>query len=474
MIPVVLSGGVGSRLWPLSRGMYPKQLLPLVKSGVSMLQQTVLRVRDNDGTQAPIIVCNEEHRFMVGEQLHQSGVGDAKIILEPEGRNTAPAIALAAFAAAQLDPEEVLLVMPADHVVIDEAAFNRAVDNAVLLAKKGCLVTFGIVPTSAQTGYGYIKAGASVEYDAYQVASFREKPDLATANEYIDAGGYYWNGGIFVFTASAYLDELKMLAPLVYSAAEAAMSGERIDLDFIRIDEAAFSKSPDISIDYAVMEHTDKAVVIPLDVGWSDVGSWSALWDVSDKDENGNALVGDVLTHDTRNTHIYSENKLVSAVGVEDMVIVETADAVMVASKSESQNVKEIVKQLKAANRSQVSHHRKVYRPWGWYDSIDSGERFQVKRIQVKPGARLSVQMHYHRAEHWVVVSGTAEVLNGDETILLRENESTYIPIGCTHALRNPSESLPLEIIEVQSGSYLGEDDIVRIEDEYGRAGTNN
>ncbi|GAA6138998.1 mannose-1-phosphate guanylyltransferase/mannose-6-phosphate isomerase [Arenicella sp. 4NH20-0111] len=472
MIPVVLSGGVGSRLWPLSRGMYPKQLLPLVDDGVSMLQQTVLRAQGIDSVKAPIIVCNEEHRFMVGEQLNQVGVDQARIILEPEGRNTAPAIALAAFAAAIDDPDEVLLVMPADHVVLDGAAFKQAVEKAMLIAAKGDLVTFGIVPSSPETGYGYIRSGESSQDGAFTVADFKEKPDQATAQRYLDEGGYYWNGGIFVFTASAYLTELKKFAPDVYEAAESAMVGQRDDLDFIRINEDAFSESPNISVDYAVMEKTSKAKVIPLNAGWSDVGSWAALWEVSEKDSNGNALIGDVLTHDTTNTHIYSESKLVSAVGVDDLVIVETADAVMVANKGDSQNVKEIVKKLKSENRSQVSHHRKVYRPWGWYDSVDSGDRFQVKRIQVKPGARLSVQMHYHRAEHWVVVKGTAEVLNGNETILLRENESTFIPIGTTHALRNPSESQPLEIIEVQSGSYLGEDDIVRIEDNYGRAGS--
>ncbi len=472
MIPVVLSGGVGSRLWPLSRGMYPKQLLPLVDDGVSMLQQTVLRAQGIDSVKAPIIVCNEEHRFMVGEQLNQVGVDQARIILEPEGRNTAPAIALAAFAAAIDDPDEVLLVMPADHVVLDGAAFKQAVEKAMLIAAKGDLVTFGIVPSSPETGYGYIRSGESSQDGAFTVADFKEKPDQATAQRYLDEGGYYWNGGIFVFTASAYLTELKKFAPDVYEAAEAAMVGQRDDLDFIRINEDAFSESPNISVDYAVMEKTSKAKVIPLNAGWSDVGSWAALWEVSEKDSNGNALIGDVLTHDTTNTHIYSESKLVSAVGVDNLVIVETADAVMVANKGDSQNVKEIVKKLKSENRSQVSHHRKVYRPWGWYDSVDSGDRFQVKRIQVKPGARLSVQMHYHRAEHWVVVKGTAEVLNGNETILLRENESTFIPIGTTHALRNPSESQPLEIIEVQSGSYLGEDDIVRIEDNYGRAGS--
>lgn len=482
MIPVVLSGGVGSRLWPLSRSKYPKQLLSLAGNGPdaadnhSMLQQTLLRVQGVDHAESPIVVCNEEHRFMVGEQLQEMQCSDATIILEPEGRNTAPAIALAAL---QAEPESILLVMPADHVIQNIGAFQSAISHALPIAERGEFVTFGIVPDSPETGYGYIKAadnddenaeqGATYQGAIYKVEEFKEKPDAATAADYVASGNYFWNGGIFVFRASVYLAELKKYAPEVFDACSSAMHGKQSDLDFVRIDEAAFAKSPDISIDYAVMENTELANVVPLDVGWNDVGSWSALWEVSHKDGNGNALAGDVLLHDTKNSHIISESKLVSAVGVENMVIVETADAVLVADKSQTQNVKEIVNQLKAQNRSQIIHHRKVYRPWGWYDSIDSGERFQVKRIQVKPGSRLSVQMHYHRAEHWVVVKGTAEVTNGDTVILLRENESTFIPIGTTHSLRNPSESQSLEIIEVQSGSYLGEDDIVRFEDDYGR-----
>lgn len=491
MIPVILSGGVGSRLWPLSRGKHPKQLLPLVNSaeiegnskrsedgGLSMLQETLLRVDGLTDIEAPILVCNEEHRFMVGEQLQALRVGNGTILLEPEGRNTAPAIALAALQALESNVDAILLVMPADHVIRDVAAFHAAAIQACSVAEQNALVTFGIVPDSPETGYGYIKAGASRavasetsnKLKSYAVEEFKEKPDAKTAEQYIASGSYYWNGGIFVFKAAKYLEELKAHAPAVYDACCAAMESKQSDLDFIRINEKAFAQSPDISIDYAVMENTREATVIPLDAGWNDVGSWSALWDVSEKDSNGNAITGDVLIHDTKNSHIVSESKLVSAVGVEDMVIVETADAVMVAHKSQAQNVKQIVTQLKAQNRSQVSHHRKVYRPWGWYDSVDAGDRFQVKRIQVKPGARLSVQMHYHRAEHWVVVKGTAEVTNGDKVYLLRENESTFIPIGTTHSLRNPSESQVLEIIEVQSGSYLGEDDIVRFDDNYGRA----
>jgi len=471
--PVILSGGVGSRLWPLSRGMYPKQLLCLVDDNLSMLQQTVRRVDGLADLQAPIVVCNEEHRFMVGEQLQQIDVAKPIIMLEPEGRNTAPAIALAACHIAQNNPKELMLVMPADHVIANQEEFQQRVGDALSLAENGELVTFGIVAQGPETGYGYIKAGVPNAEFGFKVAEFKEKPDLSTAQAYVDSGDYYWNGGIFVFSAEAYLSQLKQFAPDVFSAAQRAIEGAKKDLDFVRVAADAFAKSPSISIDYAVMEKTEQASVVPLDADWNDVGSWSALWDVSTKDENGNAITGDVVVSDTENSHIYSETKLVSAVGVKDMVIVETDDAVMVAHRDKAQNVKDIVKQLETLERPQLKHHRKVYRPWGWYDSIDVGERFQVKRIQVKPGAKLSVQMHHHRAEHWVVVSGTAEVLNGEETSLLTENQSTYIPIGATHALRNPSDSQVLEIIEVQSGSYLGEDDIVRFEDNYGRAGTN-
>ena len=471
VIPVILSGGVGSRLWPLSRGMYPKQLLPLAHAQWSMLQQTVQRIGSLENVEPGIVVCNEEHRFMVGEQLQQLSYAGAAILLEPRGRNTAPAIALAAMHALADHADPVLLVMPADHVIADQAAFEAAVKVAVELAEKGHLVTFGVVPKKPETGYGYIKGGATVGA-GYRVAEFKEKPSLEIAEQYVASGDYYWNGGIFAFRALAYLTELQLFSPDIYTAARQAIDKAELDLDFVRVDAASFAQSPSISIDYAVMEQTDKAVVVPLSAGWDDVGSWSALWDVSAKDANGNAVHGDVLLHDTRNCHIHTGNRLVSAVGVEDLIIVATDDAVMVTRRDQAQHVKKIVELLKAEGRSQVSHHRKVYRPWGWYDSIDSGERFQVKRIQVNPGARLSVQMHHHRAEHWVVVKGVAEVLNGEDTRLLQENESTYIPIGVTHALRNPSETEVLEIIEVQSGSYLGEDDIVRFEDRYGRAVT--
>jgi len=469
MIPVILSGGVGSRLWPLSRGMYPKQFLCLADPDLSMLQQTVGRSVGIDDIGPSVIVCNQEHRFIVGEQLQQIGITDAKILLEPKGRNTAPAIALAAFSVAEKDRDEVMLVMPADHVIADLGEFHRAIDLAFHLAEQGSLVTFGIVPQGPETGYGYIKAGSPVDGGGFSVAEFKEKPDQRTAQEYIDSGNYYWNGGIFVFTASAYLEELKRFEPEVYKAAESAMSKAQPDLDFIRIDEAAFIASPSISIDYGVMERTSKAVVVSLNAGWNDVGSWSALWDVSEKDENGNAISGDVIVVDTKNSHIYSENKLVSVVGVDGLVVVETDDAILVCDRQRAQNVKAIVEKLESLERTQISHHRKVYRPWGWYDSIDEGDRFQVKRIQVKPGARLSVQMHHYRAEHWVVVKGVAEVRNGDNVMTLVENESTYIPIGAIHYLSNPSKTDLLEIIEVQTGSYLGEDDIVRFDDQYGR-----
>lgn len=469
MTPVILSGGVGSRLWPFSRGMYPKQLLNLLDPELSMLQQTVQRANGLSDVKPPIIVCNEDHRFLVGEQLQKIDIKGASIVLEPEGRSTAPAIALAAFLVAQNDPQELMLVMPADHAIEQQDQFSLAVLAAAKLAQKGDLVTFGVVANSPETGYGYIKAGDSYSDGGFKVADFKEKPNLETAQAYIDSESYFWNGGIFLFTAASYLEQLKLYAPDVFDATQKAVVGARQDLDFIRVDEQAFRHSPSISIDYAVMEKTDRASVIPLDAGWNDVGSWSALWDVSEKDSDGNAIHGDVIVSETFNSYIYSETKLVSAVGVKDLVIVETDDAVMVAHQDQAQNVKNIVQQLHAQERTQLKHHRKVYRPWGWYDSIDVGERFQVKRIQVKPGAKLSVQMHHHRAEHWVVVKGTAEVLNGDTTSFLSENESTYIPIGATHALRNPSETDVLEIIEVQSGSYLGEDDIVRFEDNYGR-----
>ena len=464
ILPVILSGGSGTRLWPLSREAYPKQFLPLVGEQ-TMLQATWTRVAGIAGT-APIVVANQEHRFMAAEQLRECGVSSAALILEPVGRNTAPAIAIAALQAQASHEDALLLVLPSDHVVRDDAAFHAAVGEAAVAAQDGKLVTFGIVPTAPETGYGYIKAAAGTGVRA--VERFVEKPDLATAQDYVASGAYYWNSGMFLFKASTYLDALRRLQPAMLAACEQALGKATRDADFIRLDAEAFAQSPNDSIDYAVMEKTADAAVVPLDAGWSDVGSWSALWEVSDKDANGNAHHGDVIGIDCRNTYAHG-SRLIAMVGLEDVVVVETDDAVMVGHRDRIQEVKQVVGQIKRDGRSEAAAHRKVYRPWGAYDSIDNGTRFQVKRITVKPGATLSLQMHHHRAEHWIVVSGTAEVTRGEDVILLTENQSTYIPLGVTHRLRNPGK-LPLELIEVQSGSYLGEDDIVRFEDQYGRS----
>lgn len=465
MTPVILSGGSGTRLWPLSRGQYPKQFLPLT-SEHTMLQETMLRLSGLGELKSPIAVCNEDHRFMMAEQLWEIGIKSAAIILEPVGKNTAPAVAIAALSAESED--EILLVLPADHVITNIEPFHSAIVEAEILARQGYLVTFGIVPTHPETGYGYIMRGSTQQGSSSKVAAFVEKPDLATAKNYLKSGDYLWNSGMFAFTAGNFLRELEKFNPEILSACKQALSAARTDLDFIRLDKAIFSNCPADSIDYAVMEKTDKAVVVPLAAGWNDVGSWSALWDVTDKDAFGNAISGDVLTVDTKNSYIFSENKLVTVIGVEDLVVVETKDAVMIASKDRVQEVKQIVDQLKQLGRSEAHVHRKAYRPWGHYDSVDTGDRHQTKRIVVKPGAKLSLQKHHHRAEHWVVVKGTALVTRGDEQILLTENESTYIPLGTVHRLENPGV-IPLEIIEIQSGSYLGEDDIVRFGDSYGR-----
>ncbi|GAW97803.1 MULTISPECIES: mannose-1-phosphate guanylyltransferase/mannose-6-phosphate isomerase [Colwellia] len=465
LIPVIMAGGSGSRLWPMSRSQYPKQLLKLT-SDKSMLQETAQRIVPLT-KQAPLVICNEDHRFIVAEQLkEQDQLG--KIILEPVGRNTAPAIALAALQIAKEDPEALMLVLAADHVIKNQQAFILSVNKAVAQAQNNTLVTFGIVPDQAETGYGYIKRGEQ-QGDCFTVDKFVEKPDKETAQAYLDSGDYYWNSGMFVFKASTYLSELEKYQPEILSACQQAMQHTTPDCDFIRVDKTAFEACPDDSIDYAVMEKTSLALVVPMDAEWSDVGSWSALWDISEKDSNNNATRGDVLIHNSSNNYINAEQRLVAVVGVSNLVIVETKDAILVADKSQVQHVKKIVEQLKAANRPEHKIHREVYRPWGKYDSIDNGKRYQVKRITVKPGEKLSIQMHHHRAEHWIVVSGTAKVTNGDKTFLLTENESTYIPIGVVHALENPGK-LPLEMIEVQSGSYLGEDDIVRFEDRYGRS----
>ncbi|HHA2559907.1 TPA: mannose-1-phosphate guanylyltransferase/mannose-6-phosphate isomerase [Stenotrophomonas maltophilia] len=461
--PVILSGGSGTRLWPLSREAYPKQFLPLAGE-LTMLQATWQRVAPL-AARGPLVIANEEHRFVAAEQLQQVGAEPAAIILEPVGRNTAPAIAVAALEATRDGADALLLVLPSDHVITDEAAFRNAVQAAASAAEAGKLVTFGIVPTGPETGYGYIKAADGQGVRA--VERFVEKPDLETATGYVSSGQYYWNSGMFLFKASRYLQELERFQPEMLARSRQAWQQARRDADFTRLDKDAFTAVPSDSIDYAVMEKTADAVVIPLDAGWNDVGSWTALRDVSQQDGDGNAHQGDVIAIDCRNTYAYAQ-RLVAMVGLDDVIVVETDDAVLVGKADRMQEVKTVVAQLKAEGRSEATWHRKVYRPWGAYDSIDNGERFQVKRITVKPGGTLSLQMHHHRAEHWIVVSGTAEVTRGSEVILLSENQSTYIPLGVTHRLRNPGK-LPLELIEVQSGSYLGEDDIVRFEDTYGR-----
>ncbi|QKX15986.1 mannose-1-phosphate guanylyltransferase/mannose-6-phosphate isomerase [Microbulbifer sp. YPW1] len=466
MIPVILCGGSGSRLWPLSREAYPKQFLPLAGSH-TMLQATALRVDGIADVQAPILVCNENHRFAAAEQLQEAGCGAQSILLEPCARNTAPAIALAALTAVEQGDDPLLLVLPADHVVADADGFRKAVTAATELAESGHLVTFGIVPTSPETGYGYIRSGEVVA-DGWKVAEFVEKPDLATAEKYLASGEYNWNSGMFLFRASRYLEELSLHHPQILEACRAAIAGAARDLDFTRIDAEAFGRCPSDSVDYAVMEKTESAAVVPMQAGWSDVGSWSALWELAERDENENLLRGDVMAEDASGCLVHGGDRLVGILGVRDLVVVDTDDALMVADKSRVQEVKTLVQRLKQSERSEAQNHRKVFRPWGYYDSIDAGPRFQVKRIVVKPGCQLSLQMHHHRAEHWIVVRGTAKVTRGDDQLLLTENESTFIPLGVVHRLENPG-AIPLELIEVQSGSYLGEDDIVRFEDKYGR-----
>lgn len=466
ILPIIMAGGSGSRLWPLSRQLNPKQFLNL-HGHCSFLQQTLNRLEQLE-TRSSVVICNEDHRFMVAEQLRQIQLVNASILLEPVGRNTAPAIALAALHAMQEEEDPILLVLAADHYIGDPSAFHHAVEAAQGLAEKDLLVTFGIVPSHPETGYGYIQRGTSLEDKGYKVARFVEKPDAKKAEEYLSAGDYYWNSGMFMFKASAYLDALAKFRPDILTACEKSVAGVTVDMDFIRVNSAAFAACPDESIDYAVMEKTQDAAVVPLDANWSDIGSWSALWEIGNKDPHGNVCKGDVITLDSTNSLIHAQSKLVATLGVDNLVVVETKDAVLVASKNQVQDVKKLVEMLKQQGRSEHVNHREVYRPWGVYDVIEVGERFQVKRITVKPGAKISVQMHHHRAEHWVVVSGTAKVTKGEQTFYVSENQSTFISIGEVHALENPGK-IPLELIEVQSGAYLGEDDIVRFEDNYGR-----
>jgi mannose-1-phosphate guanylyltransferase len=466
MTPIILAGGTGSRLWPKSRAALPKQFLALASEN-TMLQETINRL-DGCNMQAPIVVCNDAHRFLVAEQLRQNETEHGGILLEPVGRNTAPAIALAALHAVKTGDDPTLLVLAADHLIKNEKAFHESIGQAADLAEQGYLVTFGIVPDQAHTGYGYIQGGKTLS-QGFEVKQFVEKPDLATAEQYLKSGEYYWNSGMFMFKASVYLAELEKHAPDILAACKAAIETESNDLDFIRINPDIFATSPDDSIDYAVMEKTQMAAMVPLDAGWNDVGSWSSLWETAEqKDENGNVVIGDAILEGVSDSYVNSEQRLISVIGLDNVVVVETKDAVMVAHKDKVQNIKAVVTKLKQEKRPEFEFHREVFRPWGSYDSIDNGKRFQVKRITVKPGEKLSVQMHHHRAEHWVVVSGSANITIGEETKLVTENESVYIPIGEVHALENPGK-IPLELIEVQSGSYLGEDDIVRFSDRYGR-----
>jgi len=461
--PVILSGGSGTRLWPLSREQYPKQLLSLMGER-TLLQQTVTRLEGMEHVADPLLVCNEEHRFLIAEQMRQLGKTPADIILEPVGRNTAPALTLAALALMKASPDEALmLVMPADHVIQDVKEFHSAVREGVALAEHGRLVTFGIVPLSPETGYGYIKKG-----DGNDVVAFEEKPDAETAVGYLGSGDYLWNSGMFMMLAGTWLEELNRFHPAMLEACKEAYEMGRRDGEFYRVNAQAFASCQSNSIDYAVMEETGKAAVVSLDAGWSDIGAWSSLWEASARDAQGNVVQGDVYLHDTQNALLISQHRFLAAVGLEDIIVVETPDAVLVAHKKHAQNVKEVVNRLKSEKRSEYQTHRRVYRPWGYYEGIDAGARFQVKHLMVNPGAALSLQMHHHRAEHWVVVKGTAKVTKGDEVFMLTENQSTYIPLGTTHRLENPG-NIPLEIVEVQSGSYLGEDDIVRFEDKYNR-----
>lgn len=471
IIPVILAGGSGTRLWPLSRKHYPKQLLKLF-GDTTMLQQTLLRLLGLPDLAPPIVVCNEEHRFMVAEQLHEIGQSRSSIILEPIARNTAPALALAAIHAQTLGDNPTLLVLSADHMIRDVDVFQAAVANAIKAAQLGHLATFGVQPTCPETGYGYIKTqhGSDVQKNTFfPVSEFVEKPDLATAEKYLAEGCYYWNSGMFVFKTEIFLKDLKEQSPDVVSAAELAKVSAVEDLDFIRVDREAFSQAPNISIDYALMEKSRNVVCVPLDAGWSDVGDWKSFGDLSVKDDAGNSLIGDTIDIGSTNTLVFSKDKLVATLGVNNLMIINTPDAVLIADKSQAQQVKSVITQIEKQKRSEHLQHREIYRPWGCYDAIDTGDRYQVNRIRVKPGGSLSLQVHHHRAEHWIVVKGTALVQKGNETVLLSENESTYIPVGTKHRLSNPGK-IPLEIVEVQSGPYLEDDDVIRYEDSYGRS----
>jgi mannose-1-phosphate guanylyltransferase/mannose-6-phosphate isomerase len=468
--PVILSGGSGTRLWPMSRTFYPKQLLPLVGE-TSLLQQAASRVADTPGFAAPLVIANEEHRFIIAEQLREIGVVPQGLLLEPVGRNTAPAACVAALWLAEREPDALMLLMPSDHAIADEAAFLAAIEVAAAAARGGALATFGIAPERPETGYGYIERGAPLgdSEGAFAVVRFVEKPDLAAAERYVAAGDYFWNSGIFLFPAALYLSELQRLRPDMVAACRAALKGVRRDEDFARLDKQAFADCPADSIDYAVMEHTERAAMVAVRMGWSDLGSWDALWTMAEKDAAGNTLIGNIVAEDARNCYLRSEAGLVAALGVEDLVVVATEDAVMLAPRERAQEVRRLVARLVEENRSEADALPRVHRPWGSYQTVHAGHRVQVKHILVKPGGKLSLQMHHHRAEHWVVVQGTAKVRRGDEEIILTEDQSTYIPLGTAHRLENPGK-IPLHLIEVQSGAYLGEDDIVRFEDHYGRA----
>ena len=469
IIPVILSGGSGTRLWPLSRKQYPKQYLPLV-SDKTMLQETIMRLKGLDNLLDPIIVCNSDHRFLVAQQFQQIDITEPTILLEPIGRNTAPAIAAAALQSLKhkYKDEAVLLVLSADHVIQDIKAFHKAINIAINQACSGKLVTFGIVPSNANTGYGYIKSVKSNSNGAYKVEQFVEKPDLKTAQSYLRQGNYLWNSGMFMFKAETLVDELTANSPDIVKAVSSAIKNATKDLDFIRLEEQSFSLSPNDSIDYALMENSNNVVVVPLDAGWSDLGSWCSLHDIGNKDQNNNIISGDVIALESSNSYIKSDHHMVVVIGVDNMIIVDTPDATLISTKDKAQQVKVVVQKLQKEGRSEEQFHRKVYRPWGWYDSIESGKHFQVKRLEVNPGAKLSLQMHHNRAEHWVVVSGTATVTNGEAILTLTEGESTYIPACTIHSLENKTNE-QLQVIEVQSGTYLGEDDIVRFEDIYGR-----